>query len=310
MPSLSPRAIGATCALAAILTLFTACEPREEEWTPPTDLTGWVTYTSLDGTPVDFYSCSLVNNLIEYYFDDNTRIGYVHVSGVPDDMTEAFYRLKNLKTIDLSHLDFSNCTSMRAMFYGSTAEKINLSGIKAPKVTDMSRMFQECRNLTDLNMDGFDASGVEEMMSMFQDCSSIEKVDLSRVKGGSRCRVLLYMFQDCVNLKYFDLGTLGTGPIEKAGNMLCNCRSLQTIDLTGFNWPEISESDSYKVVHLLSGTAPSSIKIPAALTSQGSADMFIGIESDGTLFHPVGTDPTPALTELRKSGHHWTAVEY
>lgn len=303
---------GATLALAAALTLICACGKHgEEEWSAPSDLTGWVVYSSTDGCPVSFYSSNLVNGLIEYHYDQKSNIGYVHVDGVPEDMTEAFTRMdQNLKTIDLSHLDFSNCTSMRSMFYGCSAQKINLSGIKAPKVTDMSRMFQECRNLTEVNMDGFDASGVEEMMSMFQDCSSIETVDLSRVTGGSKCRVLLYMFQDCGKLRSFDLGTLGKGPIEKAGNMLMNCRSLQSIDLTGFNWPKLSYSDSYKVVRILSGTAPSSIRIPAALTAPGGEDAFLGVESDGTLYYPKGTDPSAILAELRRDGHKWEAVEY
>ena len=100
-------------------------------------------------------------------------------------------------SLNLSWLDTSNITDMTRMFSGcNNLTELNLSNFDTSNVTDMARMFDNCNNLTELNLSNFDTSNVTDMTYMFRNCEKLEQLDLSsfdfsKIVGNTR------IFQNC-----------------------------------------------------------------------------------------------------------------
>ncbi|EKZ3831057.1 BspA family leucine-rich repeat surface protein [Listeria monocytogenes] len=102
---------------------------------------------------------------------------------VLEDKVFASGSLRNLfwnsvaTSLDLSNLDTSNVTEMRAMFSHSAATSLDLSNFDTSNVTDMEAMFYDCA-ATSLDLSNFDTSNVTSMQVMF--CySAVTSLDLS-----------------------------------------------------------------------------------------------------------------------------------
>ncbi len=309
------RTIARTGIVALLaLTLASSCKKVDDGPKTLTDLTGWIIYTTTDGEMLNQYCAAELNNYIDDYgydyYDEKKGIRYVHVSNIPEDFHDGFYHYKNLKTIDLAHVDFSHCTSFKHLFCGCTSlEKVDMSGLDIHNVKTMVGMFLECENLKEVKMDGTDASNVENISVMFEKCTSLETVDLSGAKN-SKCTNTVAMFVDCSSLKSFNLGQFGECPKKETYDMFKGCTSLKTIDLSEINWELHDFYNCDQISQTLAGTSPSEIKIPAILTEYWMATVLQGVESDGTLYYPKGTDPEYALLHLQKVDHKWNAVEY
>lgn len=69
--------------------------------------------------------------------------------------------------------------STGGMFYGcSRLSTLDLSGLDASKVTDMSHMFYGCSRLKSLDLSGLDTSKVKYMFEMFEGCFALRTVVL------------------------------------------------------------------------------------------------------------------------------------
>ena len=89
-------------------------------------------------------------------------------------------------------------------------------------VTNMSRVFEECSNLTEIPL--LNTSKAENMPGMFYGCSAlttIPQLDTSKVRD------MLGMFNGCTNLTSIPL--LDTSNITNMNYMFNNCTSLATI---------------------------------------------------------------------------------
>ena len=88
-----------------------------------------------------------------------------------------FYGCSSLKSIDLSGLDASSVEDMSYMFADcSSLESIDLSGLDTSSVEDMSRMFNGCSSLESIDLSEFDVSSITGTSEMFAGCSSLELV--------------------------------------------------------------------------------------------------------------------------------------
>ena len=63
-----------------------------------------------------------------------------------------FFQDSIIKTVDLSHLNFTEITSTENMFQGSSLNTIDLSNINAPKLINMVLMFNNCSELSSVNL--------------------------------------------------------------------------------------------------------------------------------------------------------------
>lgn len=115
---------------------------------------------------------------------------------------------------------------MAYMFSGCT----NLTNVKffdVPNVTTMSYMFEGCTSLTNIDLSGLTATNLTDMSYMFSGCTGLTDVKFFNAPKVSDIRCL---FKGCTNLKNVNLVDLGTEKISSMNNVFENCSSLTTID--------------------------------------------------------------------------------
>ena len=185
----------------------------------------------------------------------------VNVSGITSTR-KMFYGVGEVQSIDLSSLDTSNVTDMRAMFMDCYLHSIDLSSLDTSNVTDMSDMFFRCE-VQSLDLSSFDTSNVTQMFNMFNFCSS-QSLDLSSFDT-SNVTVMGYMFCNCsaqsIDLSSFDtsnvidmrsmfynssaqsldLSCFNTHKVEKMGNMFRGCH-VSSLDLSGFDTKAVTDA--------------------------------------------------------------------
>ncbi len=75
--------------------------------------------------------------------------------------------------------DAAPSEEMRRMPWSNYSGQILSAEINVKGMTDASRMFKSCSNLSSLDLSGFDTSNVTNISSMFESCSSLVSLDLS-----------------------------------------------------------------------------------------------------------------------------------
>ena len=146
-----------------------------------------------------------------------------------------FANYVNVTDIDLTNFNTSASTNMSYMF----SECYNLTNLNlgnhfdTSNVTDMSYMFDYCSSLTTLDLgDYFDTSSVTVMSSMFGNCSSLTSLDLGDNFDTSSVTEMSSMFDYCSSLTTLDLGdNFDTSSVEAMVYMFAECSSLTSLDL-------------------------------------------------------------------------------
>lgn len=110
---------------------------------------------------------------------------------------------------------------------GLTSVK-NLDKLDTSNVTDMGRMFYDCRSLTSLDLSNFDTSNVTNMSSMFENCSGLTSLDLSNWRT-SNVTDMSYMLYNCTKLRKINLGNFDTTSITNIHNMFVQCQELRNL---------------------------------------------------------------------------------
>ena len=87
----------------------------------------------------------------------------------------------------------------------SRCERMDLAGLDTSRVTDMSRLFDDCRSLAALDTSGWDTSRVRSLRGMFCGCSSLSFLDLSGWDMSGALDVS-EMFRSCTGLSGVRLG--------------------------------------------------------------------------------------------------------
>lgn len=135
----------------------------------------------------------------------------------------------------IENLDTSEVTDMSYMFTdGSQYTDLDLSSFDTSNVTTMSGMFLNCSKLTNLNLANFDTKNVVKLTNLFNGCSVIENINLSSFDT-SNVTKMYAMFGNCENLKNVNLKNFDTSKVTDMEAMFFNCKSLSKIDLSNFN---------------------------------------------------------------------------
>lgn len=135
----------------------------------------------------------------------------------------------------IENLDTSEVTDMSYMFTdGSQYTDLDLSSFDTSNVTTMSGMFLNCSKLTNLNLANFDTKNVVKLTNLFNGCSAIENINLSSFDT-SNVTKMYAMFGNCKNLKNVNLKNFDTSKVTDMEAMFFNCKSLSKIDLSNFN---------------------------------------------------------------------------
>ena len=92
-----------------------------------------------------------------------------------------------------------------------------LENLNTTHVTDMSKMFYNCYNLSSLNLSQFNTGNVEKMNEMFYNCRGLNSLDLSAfntAKVNNMYRMFYYCF-----VRTIDLSSFNTANVENMDEM-------------------------------------------------------------------------------------------
>ncbi|MDR3240960.1 MAG: BspA family leucine-rich repeat surface protein [Lactobacillaceae bacterium] len=208
---------------------------------------------SIDGgvltiRPTDDKSGKL--GVIEYEteWDDNyiaPTINSVEIEPgvIPNENSSClFERLWNCKTINgLTNLDMSNVTNMARMFFDCRGlPELDLSSFKTDNVTDMSQMFYSCQGLQKLNVSEFNTGAVTNMSEMFDFCRGLQQLDISSFKT-DKVTNMDWMFTVCDNLKQLDVSSFDTRSVTSMRGMFNYCTDLQQLNVSNFNTSAVTD---------------------------------------------------------------------
>lgn len=170
-----------------------------------------------------FYECQSLGSVDISHFNTENVV----------DMSNMFYCC-GISTIDLSSFDLGNVVSMAGMFEACRSlRSVNLSGLVAPKLTDVSSMFSGS-GLKEINLKGFEASNITNMGSMFSHCESLVYLDLNDLQTPN-VTSLGGMFYYCTQLTSVRMDNFYTGNVTDIGYMFGQCNSLKELDMSSFN---------------------------------------------------------------------------
>ena len=195
-------------------------------------------------------NCKIIINKKEYmlntYLDKNTINSKSNIFEIKlkiikplQTLKEMFLNCAYLKSFLENNLDISNVTDISNMFYEckNLSELSDISKWNTSKITDMSNMFKGCELLYYIpDISGWDTSNVNDMSYMFAECSGlpilpdISKWNISNVTD------LSCMFMGCSSLLEFpDISKWDTSNINYMSNMFKDCVSLTClVDIS--NW--------------------------------------------------------------------------
>ena len=153
-----------------------------------------------------------------------------------------FFHLENIKRIDLSNFDSSQCTDMMLMFNNcNLLTSVNLGNFNTSLVTNMMDLFFNCPSLISLNLSTFDTSQVTNMYGMFYNCKLIQSLDLSNFNT-SLVEDMNSLFYNCFSLASLDIRNFDTSLVTDIAYMFCNCQSLTYLNLSHFYTPAIKNT--------------------------------------------------------------------
>ncbi|NUG39833.1 BspA family leucine-rich repeat surface protein, partial [Lactobacillus mellis] len=155
-----------------------------------------------------------------------------------------FSHLGKLKTIQgLENLDTSQVTNMSRMFaFCENLTSLDVSHFNTSKVTDMDMMFDFCKNLTNLDVSHFNTSKVTDMDMMFDFCENLTNLDVSQWDT-SQVTDMSDMFDLCHNLTNLDVSHFDTSQVTNMSEMFEECETLTSLDVSHFDTSQVTNMD-------------------------------------------------------------------
>ena len=155
--------------------------------------------------------------------------------------TNSLFRGRSVKTINnIGYLDTSNVTNMSEMFYdcGELTE-LDVTNFDTSKVTDMSGMFHQCWSLTELDVTNFDTTNVTDMSGMFGgldltelDVTNFDTTNVTDMSG---------MFYGSWSLTELDVTNFDTSNVTNMSEMFTSCKGLTELDVTNFDTSKVTD---------------------------------------------------------------------
>ena len=119
----------------------------------------------------------------------------------------AMFSATNIKTVDLSNLEFPKLKKMGAMFLGCThLRKVNLDNLKTPNVRNIHDIFNGDESIRKIYLNSWELREGQEysLDGFFRDCSNLKTVKLWRTINSEYIVDYRQMFMGCEKLKEID----------------------------------------------------------------------------------------------------------
>lgn len=195
---------------------------------------------NMDGAPESIWQrydvSQAKDNSILIWLDGSTL--YVGAYGriAPNaNASYLFAGFSNVREIEFGDVMYTgDVTNMSYMFTNcNQLTELDLQFMDTSKVTNMSRTFAECTRLKKLNLDSFRTPSLTNASQMFMNCSSLMQLDLSRFTT-SRVSNFTEMFYNCSGLHQLNVSNFTLENTTTLIGMFQGCASLTKLDLSSF----------------------------------------------------------------------------
>lgn len=149
--------------------------------------------------------------------------------------------MQNLTDIEgIEYLNTAEVTDMSSMFNGcKNLTYLDVSKFNTGKVTNMFSMFSSCNNLTFLDVSKFITSNVTDMSSMFYYCCSLTSLDVSKFNT-EKVTDMGLMFYYCYGLTSLDVSKFNTSNVTDMSYMFSGCSKLTSLDVSNFKTEKVT----------------------------------------------------------------------
>ncbi|MDD6818756.1 MAG: BspA family leucine-rich repeat surface protein [Prevotella sp.] len=153
-----------------------------------------------------------------------------------------FYFCSKLTAIEgMSNLITDKVTDMARMFENCKSLKaLDVSSFNTEKVTYMSDMFSGCESLTSLDVSNFNTANVTNMNRMFISCKALKSLNVSNFNT-AKVKYMNSMFSSCSALTSLNVSNFNTGNVTGMNCMFGRCSSLKSLDVTKFNTAKVTD---------------------------------------------------------------------
>ena len=186
----------------------------------------------------------------ENYALENLRLGALFDTSKVTNMSFMFYSDRKLNSLDVSHFDTSQVTTMREMFdeVSTTASNpiktLDLSSFDTSKVTDMSYMFATSSHFTSLDLSSFNTENVTTMEGMFMADNDLETITLGSQFLTDKVTTMYRMFGYMHALKQLDVSHFDTSKVTSMGYMFYRAENLSSLDVSNFDTSNVTDMTS------------------------------------------------------------------
>ena len=149
---------------------------------------------------------------------------------------------------DVKHVVFDNSfseyhpSSTRSWFeYCINLQDIEgIRNLNTEKVTNMSAMFDGCKELKSLDVSNFNTQNVINMGDMFSGCDELTSLDVSKFNT-DKVTSMSFMFRGCQALTSLDVSKFNTENVNRMSSMFSGCRRLTSLDVSNFNTEKVTD---------------------------------------------------------------------
>lgn len=156
----------------------------------------------------------------------------------------AFGSCTNLKSIDLTKIDYSTCRGYTGIFENcSSLTTLDVSNFGWKNIDDECVWtFAGCSSLKSINLGDFYIPKARRVEGFFRGCSSLETIKYSRFDINVE-RVAQF-FYGCSSLRNIDVDNLVKEKTQSIGNFFDGCSSLESVDLSNWNTSSVTDMSS------------------------------------------------------------------
>ena len=170
--------------------------------------------------------------------DYGTIIEYVSMKNwvVPKTFSLKNWRGHRVHNVDVSNWNTSNVTDMSYMFceWYDLTNIIGLNTWDTSNVTSMNKMFQYCYLMPEIDLSGFDYSKVQDISFIFEADSSLKKVNMGNFNALS-LEDASYMFYSMPVIEEIIFDSISTPKLKNVAFMFSSLPKLKSLDLRGMN---------------------------------------------------------------------------
>lgn len=137
------------------------------------------------------------------------------------------------------NVKISSCESLFSGF--NKLVKLSLVGLNTSAVTNMSRMFAECKNLESVDISSLDTSNVQDMSYMFTKCR-LAAFDLSELDTSAATSMKGMFYYSLSGGKNIDVTSFNTSCVTDMESMFEGCSKTPAISLKGLDASSVTNA--------------------------------------------------------------------